>query len=120
MVSIIEFNNNPTTDAVTVYIPKDSKYTLNFNPTATTVSGVAVQNSLWAFDGTSNSGFYILTTNSIIAASGLSKFGLTSTFNPNNQKGTTLVQVILLDNTGGESIDASADNQNQTILIYTF
>lgn len=120
VVSIIEFNNSPTTAAVTAYIPKDSKYTLSFNPTATTVSGVAVQNSLWTFDAASNPGFYILTTNSIIAASGLSKFGLTSTFNPNNQKGTTLVQVILLDNTGGESIDDSGDNQNQTLLIYTF
>ena len=120
VVSIIEFNNSPTTDVVTVYIPKDSKYALSFNPTATNVSGIAVQNSLWTFDNTSNSGFYILTTNSIIAASGLSKFGLTSTFNPNNQKGNTLVQVILLDNTGGESIDDSGDNQNQTLLIYTF
>ncbi len=120
VVSVIEFNNNPTTAAVTAYIPKDSKYTLSFNPVATNVSGVAVQNSLWTFDGVSNSGFYILTTNSVIPASGLSKFGLTSTFNPNNQKGTTLVQVILLDNTGGESIDDSGDNQNQTLLIYTF
>jgi hypothetical protein len=105
---------------VTAFIPKDSKYTLNFNPTATDVSGVVVQNSLWTFDATSNSGFYILTTNSIIAASGLSKFGLTSTFNPNNQKGNTLVQAILLDNTGGESISDNADNQNQTTLIFTF
>ncbi len=120
VVSVIEFNNSPTTAAVTVYIPKDSKYALSFNPIATTISGIAVQNSLWTFDGTSNSGFYILTSNSIIAASGLSKFGLTSTFNPNNQKGATLVQVILLDNTGGESIDDSADNQNQTTIIYTF
>ncbi len=120
VVSVFEFNNIPTSGTITAYIPKDAKYTLSFNSLATNVSGVAVQNSLWTFDGVSNPGFYILTSNSVIAASGLSKFGLTSTFNPNNQKGSTLVKVILLDNSGGESTEDNVDNQNQTVLIYTF
>ena len=120
VVSIFEFNNNPTTDVVTIYITKDSKYTLSFSPTATSVSGNTVQNSLWTFDGTSNGGFYILTTNSIIAAGGSSKFGLTSSFDSNNQQGSTLIKVKLLDNTGGESIDNNSDNRNQTVLDYSY
>ena len=120
VVSVYEFNTNPTSGTVTAYIPKDAKYVLSFNPTATTVSGVAVQNTLWTFDGTSNPGFYILSTNSVIAANSFSKFGLTSTFNPNSQKGSTLVKVILLDNSGGESAEDNGDNQNQSVLVYTF
>ena len=120
VVSVFEFNNNPTSGAVSVYIPKDSKYTLNFNPTATTVSGTVVQNSLWTFDATSNSSFYILTTNSIIAAGGFSKFGLTTNYNPNNQKGSTVISVLIFDESGGELLDDNIDNDNQTTLIYTF
>jgi Zn-dependent metalloprotease len=120
VVSVFEFNDNPTNSPTTVYIPKDSKYTLSFNPTATTVSGTSVQNSLWSFDGASNAGFYILTSTSVIPASGSLKVGLTSSFNPNSQKGSTLVKVILLDNSGGEAMDSNGDNQNQTVLIYTF
>ena len=120
IVSVSEFNNNPTIGTITAYIPKDPKYTLSFNGTAATLGGVAVQNNFWSFDAASNSGFYILTSNSVISANSLSKFGLTSTFNPNGQKGASLVKVILLDNAGGESTEDNVDNQNRTVLVYTF
>ena len=120
VVTIDEFGNNPTIGPITVYIAKSSKYVLSFDGAATTVpvSGVAVQNNLWTFDATSDSGFYILTTNNVIAANGFSKIGFTSTFNPNNQRGSTVLSVIILDGSGGES--NNADNQNQTVIDFTF
>ena len=122
VVTIREFNSNPTIGAITVYIAKSSKYVLSFDGAATTVpvSGVVVQNSDWTFDGTSNSGFYILTTKSGIAitANGFSKIGFTSTFNPNNQRGSTVLSVIILDGSGGES--NNVDNQNQTVIDFTY
>ena len=122
VVTIDEFGNNPTIGPITVYIAKSSKYVLSFNGVANTVpvSGVVVQNSDWTFDGTSNSGFYILTTKSGIAitANGFSKIGFTSTFNPNNQRGSTVLSVIILDGSGGES--NNVDNQNQTVIDFTY
>ncbi len=120
VVTIDEFNNNPTIGVITVYIAKSTKYVLNFDGAATTVpiSGVVVQNNLWTLDGTSNSSFYILTSNNVIAANGFSKIGFTSTFNPNNQRGSTVLSVIILDNSGSES--NNLDNQNQTLIDYTY
>jgi len=117
---VYEIEDVATSGQVQVFIPKNLKYTLTFNPTATTVGGQAVQNSIWTFDGTSNASFYILTTNTVIPASGMKSFGLTTIYNPNFQKGVTQISAIILENSGGESDDDAADNADDDNLHYNF
>ena len=118
ILDVYEFNSVSTSGLISVYIKKDPKYILNFAPSATTVSGRAVSNSSWTFDATSNSNFYILTTNSVIAADGLLSVGFTTTFNPNSTKGSTPIVATILLGSGGEIDDT--DNVDNDILTYNF
>lgn len=120
VVHVYEFNDVATSGPITVYIPKNTSYTLTYNPAATILSGQSLQNSAWTFDGTSNPFFYIMTTNSVIAASGTSSFGFSTTFNPNNQSGNTQISAIIADLSGGELESFNTDNADDDNLDFSF
>lgn len=120
IVNVSEFNDVATGGTISVYIPKTNTYTLTYNPTATTLSGQAVQNSAWTFNSTSSSSFYILTTNTVIPASGNSRLGFTTTYNPNNQTGFTQISAIIGENSGGEASSDSGDNTDNDNLNFSF
>ncbi|CAN5187581.1 hypothetical protein BH09BAC4_BH09BAC4_32730 [soil metagenome] len=85
-----------------MYITKSSLLSLRFDPGATSFVGRAVQNSLWTFDGTSNSDAYILTTTQPMGAGGKRSTGLSSTLTPGQTKGRVSVTATLVGGSGGE------------------
>ena len=102
VVDVLELNSIPTSGTVTVYVTKDTKAPLSFSSTTTTLNGRSVQNSLWSFDGTSNSSFYILTTSQVIEADGVLSFGLRGQVIPGATKGVLTLSSVIDDGSGGE------------------
>ncbi|GAB4038348.1 hypothetical protein GCM10028774_36370 [Spirosoma jeollabukense] len=102
VVDVFEVNSAPTSGTITVYIAKSSLLSLSFDAGATSFLGRAVQNSLWSFDGTSNSDAYILTTTQPIGAGSKLSVGLTSTLTPGQTRGRVSVTATLVGGSGGE------------------
>jgi hypothetical protein len=117
VTTVAETKGNATSGEITVYVARDPKYTIVWNPAATTVGGKAVNNSVWTLD-TSNPGFYIFRTTSVIAGNSYSRFGFNVTFNPNNSNGQTTITATILPNSGGETTADANDNVDSDILIY--
>lgn len=118
VVTVAETKGIATNGVITVYVAKDPKYTIQYSPTMTTVGGKSVDNSVWTLDSTSNPGFYIFTTTSVIAGNSYDRFGFNVLFNPNNSNGKTTITATILPNSGGESTADANDNTDSDILVY--
>lgn len=117
VTTVANVSSVSTNGLITVYVARDPKYTINFNQTATTVGGKTVNNSVWTLN-TSNPGFYIFTTSSVIAGGSYSRFGFDVTFNPNNSNGTTTITATIQPNSGGELSTDANDNTDSDVLVY--
>lgn len=106
-----------TNGVITVYVARDPKYTIIWDPTATSAGGKAINNSVWTLD-LSNPGFYIFRTTSVIAGNSFSRFGFDLIFNPNNSNGQTTITATIDTNSGGESTADAADNTDSDVLVY--
>lgn len=116
---VFEFNNVPTSGAITVNILKDPDYTLTFNSSATIIGGIPVNNSIWTFNDT-NPFFYVLSTNQSIAGGGVVRFGLTGTAGSTTSVGSKVINMFILDNSGGEPTNSNTDNSDNDTLIFTY
>ncbi|GAB4016836.1 Ig-like domain-containing protein [Spirosoma koreense] len=116
VVDVFELNGIATSGPITVKISKDPSVTMNFTPSATTVGGRSVQNSVWSLSGPSG-GFYTLTTNQVIAGGGVLSFGLEGTLTPGATTGTLTVSTVIVAGSGNEVI---IDNNNDADKIDYF
>lgn len=101
VVDVFELNSASTNGLITVRIPKDSKFSLSFSPSATSINGKPVQNNVWSFSGLSG-GAYTLTTNQVIAGGGKLSVGLTGTLTPGATSGAVTATSIVVGGSGGE------------------
>ena len=102
VVDVFEINSTPTSGTIRVHISKSSLLSLSFDPGATGFLGHPVQNSVWTFDGTSNSNAYILTTTQVIGAGSRLSVGLSSTLTPGQTRGRLSITATLVGGSGGE------------------
>lgn len=116
---VFEFNNVTTSGTVTVNILKDPDYVLSFNSSAMIVGGIPVNNSIWTFNDT-NPFFYVLTTNQPIAGGGVVRFGLTGTAGSTTSVGSKVINMFILDHSGGEPTISNTDNSDNDTLIFTY
>ncbi len=104
-----------TTGQVKVYVSKDDKVTLSWNPTATSIGGLTVHNSQWTLDATSNYSSYIFTTNSVINGGETNlNFGANLVFNPGGSSGNTAITATILQVTGETNLSNNADAESIT------
>ena len=119
-VQVNEINNVPTNGStITLYVDKQNLFSnFTFNSAQTTnAAGQPVQNSLFTIDAVSNPDFYVITTNAVFANS-LRRVTFSVTVKPGQTKGSTPVNVILKDGSGGET--NFTNNSNFTILTFSF
>lgn len=81
-------------------ISKDSKLSLSFDPSATVFSGQPVQNANWSFDASSNSSYYVLSSNTPIAADSVITLGFTGIVTPGSSNGFLNISLTVLGITG--------------------
>lgn len=106
----------PTTGAtITVRILKNNtRWTFTWNPSATSNSLGALNNSVWTYSG--NVLYHIWTTTQVIAKGSSRYIGFTSAFTPGSQTGQLPITVTIDYPSGGED-----NNQNQTdVEVATF
>ncbi|TKT93563.1 Ig-like domain-containing protein [Dyadobacter frigoris] len=102
---------------ITVYVAKNQLINLTFSATAISVGGKAVQNSVWTFDGSSNSSFYILKTSAVIGDSDLRSFGLQGTITPGSSSGVLNITSFIDSGSGGEINDLN-NSDSESIVFF--
>ncbi len=103
VVDVNELLGVATRGLITVKVTKDDLTSLSFAAGTTTLDGRSVQNSLWSFDGSSDPNYYILTTNSVVSASGKLTFGLSGTLTPGGTSGTLAINAVIVGGSGSET-----------------
>ncbi len=119
-IQINELLNTATNGTtITLYVDKLNFFSnFSFNNSQTSnLAGQSVQNSLFTIDAVSNPDFYILTTNAVFSNS-LRRVAFTVTVNPGQTKGSTPINVFLLNGSGGET--NFNNNSDYTILTFSF
>ena len=101
VVDVVEINGVSTSGLITVKIPKDPKFTLDFSPIDGKIGGRDVKNSVWTFKGLVG-GLYTLTTDQKIAAGDKLSFGLTGKLTPGGTTGFITATAIVLGAAIGE------------------
>ncbi|MBD2752969.1 beta strand repeat-containing protein [Spirosoma validum] len=101
VVDVLELLGVSTNGLITVRVTKDPKLILTFPPTATTIGGRSVSNSVWTFDN-STTGYYTLTTTQPVTAFDKLSFGFTGTLTPGATSGVVTVSSVIIGGSGGE------------------
>ena len=117
VVDVFEINSVPTNRPITVYVTKDPSINLTFNGALTQLNNKAVQNSVWTFNGTSNSSFYVLTTNQVINGATKLSFGLNGVLTPGESAGTLSITSIVV---GSSAVEARINNNSDADKIEYF
>lgn len=100
-VKVTELNNVSTNGTILVRVPKDSRVTFTYNPSATSFGFVNVENSTWTYVST-NPFFHIFTRSASISAGSFSTFGFLATFNPTSTDGKYSMTSTISNGGGGE------------------
>lgn len=108
VVDVFELNAVATNGTVTVNVTRDPKFSLNFEPTASSIGGHSVQNSAWSFDDSSPD-YYILTSNQAVGAGSLLSFGLNGMFEPGSTTGTVNISTVIMGSTGEQNLTNNSD-----------
>ena len=119
-IQINELRNAATNGGViTLYVDKLSFFSnFQFNPAQTTnAAGQSVQNSQFTIDANSDNDFFILTTNAVFQNS-LRRVAFSVTVNPGQTKGSTPINVFLLNGSGGETV--FTNNNDFTVITFSF
>ena len=103
IVKVFEINGVSTTAPITVYISKEDRAVMSFNASATEVSGIMVNNSIWTFDGNAHPAFYKFSTGTVIPGNGEKSFGVSWLFTPGASAGKTNITAMILSGSGGET-----------------
>ena len=107
-VTVQEIAGTGTNGTITLYLPKASAYTMDFNATASTIplngsSPTTINNADWNLDS-SNPNFYIFTskTGVVIGSQSFSRIGLTVNDNTTGLGASAIINVSIGNNSGGE------------------
>ena len=119
VVDVFELLSVPTSGLITVKVPKDARFALTFNQSATSVDERSVQNSAWTYQGLIGGSYTFTTTNVIAGNVGTGKltFGMTGTLTPGATTGTLTVSSVIVGGSGGE---IRIDNNNDADKIDYF
>lgn len=112
VVDVLELNSVTTSGPITLRLTKDPLVNLTLSTELTTLIGRSVQNSAWTLDN-SNPNFYILTTNSAIAAGSKLSVGLTGQITPGNTRGVLSISVAVQGEGVGEVTNANNADAEQ-------
>ncbi|GAB4026800.1 FG-GAP-like repeat-containing protein [Spirosoma koreense] len=117
LVNLMEFNGIGTTNPVVLYISKDAKLQLGFDPNATYIPGydTTVENNQWLFDGTSNPDYYVLTRLTSIGGGQSVSVGLSGQLVPGATQGTLTVSATI-----GNNNESDVTNNTDTERIDYF
>ena len=88
---------------ITVYVTKSALINYTFNPTMTSAAGSSVQNNVWTMDATSNSSYYLFTTNTPIEPQAVLSFGLNGTLTPGATQGQLTNTSVIYPGSGSET-----------------
>ncbi len=103
MVKVFEINNVATTAPITVFISKEDKAELVFDPLAKNVGNLFdVDNTIWTLNRNANAGYYMFKTTSLFPGESTIPFGFTLLFTPGQTSGHTGLTGIILSGSGGE------------------
>ncbi len=118
-VRVQELDNAATNGSeILVRIIRDPRVTFTYNPALTNIGFTAVQNNVWAYDGT-DPFFHLFRTFIVIPANGNSTFGFVATFNPGGKsRGKYTMTASLNSGSGGEI--KTNNNQDAEVLDYLF
>lgn len=118
-ITLSEINGRPTDGTtITLVVYKDSKVQLTFDPTATKVGDLDVNNALWTFNNTASNAYYLFTTQAIVPAEGDIKLGFTAKITPGNTRGYLNLTTTLLGGSGGEiRINNNVDSEGIDYFI---
>ena len=116
VVTVSEKNQVNTSGPVTVYVPKDVRFAMTYNPAAQTMGASAVNNANWTYNG-SNSFFHVFTTTSVIAGGTSFTFGFEGPFTPGLKDGSTTMSAILQGSSGTEW-RTSNNCDSETLIFY--
>jgi len=118
IIQISEILNRTPCSDIYIFVPRlEPRFTFTYQPTATTMGGVAVANADWQYF-TSNPNFYVwkYVGASVFPANGSSKLGFIGSYDPNSTDGATTFSVQIFQGSGGETnITNNTDSEN---LIY--
>ena len=97
VVSVQELSNNSATEnGLTLSIPKDSRFILNYNQNLDNLLGVSLENSNWIYDNT-NPDFHIWNSNTIISAGASNDIGINIQFDALNSDGQSNITAHVRD-----------------------
>lgn len=115
-VRVRELNDIDTEGSITVFIPKDSRWTLDgsYDPTATLVGGVAVDNADWAY--ADNDTQHVFSTSVAIGAGTSSTFGIDATWDAGQTQGKYSITSQISAGSGSE--DRIDNNVDAEVLDY--
>jgi len=100
-IKVTELNKVSTDGTITVRVPKDSRVTFTYNPSATTIGLENVNNSQWTYNG-SNPFFHVFSTTQTISSGSFSMFGFVATFDPLNTDGAYNMTSTISSGSGAE------------------
>ncbi|MBD2753293.1 putative Ig domain-containing protein [Spirosoma validum] len=108
-VDVVELNSAPSSGPITVYVTKQTQYSL--------VLSSAPQNSVWNLNASSNTNYYVLTTSASVPAGGALTFRLNGSLTPAGSSGTISISTVIIGGSGGET---KANNNIDVDRIETF
>ena len=111
-VKVTELNQINTSGAITVNIPKDSRWILTdgFVQSLTLLGTTPLNNSVWSYSDDAIN--HIFTTTAVIPAGGFSTFGFRVTFNPGSTRGVYTITSQVVSGGGGElRVNNNADSE---------
>ncbi len=117
VIELMELNNINTSGPVTVVIPKQDMFSINWDNTLASLGGYNLNNSIWTYDG-SAADYHIWTSTAVINAGTQSNFGFTVDFIPENTDGSTSITAFVLAGSGNEVITTNNSNSKTLQFIH--
>jgi len=115
-ISILEISGSDTSGEIVLYMNKDNKLSLNWDPGLINSNGLVLSNANWSFDN-SNPNYYLWTSSVTLAGNSLQSIGFTINLNPDNLDGQTELTVNLLKDSGGDT--ESLNNSDSAVINFT-
>ncbi len=118
IIKVFEINGVPTNSPVSIFVSKDDKITVSFNPGTNIINGTPVNNTVWSLNTSDNPGFYKFTTNIIIPANATLAIGFDMVFNPGNTTGSANISAMIAAGSGGDNrLSNNTDSENITYFM---
>lgn len=115
-VAIHEINGKNAVPPVTVYISKDDKITLQWDPQKQITDNTPINNHNWSLDASGHPSFYKFTSNTAIPANDKLAFECKLILNPGHSRGRLQITSTILFNSDSEK--KAANNTDSEVVDY--